>query len=93
MIIQYTARKYDAHQYFNPNILTYASDPTATITSIWSDATTNASVWSCINPVESEWDAGASQWDLVGNVYTTLWDVNDDTWSDATTNTVTWSDL
>lgn len=60
---------------------------------IWSTATTNASTWFVQNPEETTWDAGATFWDLNGNVYITLWDNIDNTWADQASNATTWSDV
>lgn len=61
--------------------------------SIWSAATTNTSLWYAQNPTETTWDAGATYWDLDGNVYQTLWDNIDDTWADTTPTATTWTDV
>lgn len=58
---------------------------------IWSDASTNASVYSTVNDTETVWDSGSTDWDLVGNVYMTAWDIDDTTYSDASTNTPSYS--
>lgn len=63
-----------------------------TIPGIWSDASTNSALWYTVNPTSTVWDAGATSWDLDGNVYNTVWDDKDTVYSDATTTSVTWSD-
>lgn len=51
---------------------------------LWSDATVNTSVWYAQNQTPTTWDSNATFWDLDGNVYRTVFDVNDTTYSDAT---------
>jgi len=62
------------------------------IVEIWSDATTNASLWYVQNPTETTWDSDSTFWDLNGNTYVSVWDSIDNEWSDQTGNPVTWTD-
>ncbi len=58
---------------------------------IWSDATTNTSLWAVKNPTATTWDGGTTTWDFEGNVETTSWDGIDDVWTDEANTPVTWT--
>ena len=53
----------------------------------WSDVAANSNVFYELNTGATVWDAGVTNWDLIGNVYNTTWDGND-TWSNTTGNVV-----
>lgn len=59
----------------------------------WADVTPTTSEWTVTNPTATIWDGGATQWDLNGNVYTTLWDNIDNTWANQTGTSVIWTDV
>lgn len=56
----------------------------------YTDATKVATLWTHINPVSAIWDSGSAQWDLVGNVYESVWDSQDTIYSDAAANSATY---
>lgn len=58
---------------------------------MWITVSSVSSVWNVLNPVESTWDAGDTQWDLNGNTYISPWDGIDTTYTDVTTTPTTWT--
>lgn len=60
-------------------------------TEMWVEASSISSTWNVLNPEATVWDAGATTWDLDGNVNRTVWDGVDTAYTDQTGTTVTWS--
>jgi len=53
----------------------------------YTDATTNSASYKESKPNVTEWDSGDTQWDLIGNVAVTHWDIAPPTFTPATGNT------
>ena len=58
----------------------------------WSEQAGASATYYVTNPTETTWDAGSTQWDLIGNVSQTLWDSIDNAWAAQSGNSVTWTE-
>jgi len=59
---------------------------------MYTEATGNAVTYDQSNPTESVWDAGATSWDVAGNVELTLWDVITTSFSVLSGNSVSFAE-
>jgi len=59
---------------------------------MYTEATGNAATYEQSNPTESVWDAGASSWDILGNVESSLWDVSLQEYTELSGNAAIWSE-
>ena len=59
----------------------------------WADSTNNPQTYHDNETQTTEWDGDVAQWDIIGNIVTTYWDVAvKSSYSDTTNQTQVWVD-